>query len=227
MLHALLHLFFPELCSGCKKILSPSEALLCLRCRHEIPFTRHEHLPQNEAFTKFYGRVEVESVQCMLSYQKEGIVKNCIHRLKYQGKQEIGTLFGLWFCADAKRLEQLSGIDYIIPVPLHPKKLKKRGYNQVTTFANTISQKTGIKVAENILFRNYNTSTQTKKNLFSRSQLKSELFEAIDNPEYYDCHLLIVDDVLTTGATLENCIRALHKLRNCRISVACMAFSQS
>lgn len=227
MLQALFNLFFPELCPGCGKPMPVNQKTICLVCRHEMPFTSHQHLPENEAFQKFYGRIPMESVQCLLYYPSKGIVRNCIHRLKYSGRQEIGSLFASWFCSDEIRISMLQTVDYIVPVPLHPKKLKKRGYNQVTTFAEGLSEKLNVPIAESLLRRNFDTKTQTRKNRLLRSQLKAELFTCADQAPYHQSHFLLIDDVLTTGATLEACAKALMTLPGARISVVCMAYSQS
>ena len=147
-----------------------------------------------------------------------------IHKLKYRGNEEVGTTFGHWFADDLKTISAARA-DLIIPVPLHPRKLKKRGYNQVTSFGKALSVELRIPIENNLLKRNFYSKTQTKKNLFARSELSKTLFEADFSEIHHGKHFLLIDDVLTTGSTLEACSRALLKIPGAKISIACMAFS--
>lgn len=227
MLSALFDLFFPSLCAGCKHLLLPSEDLICTACRHELPFTSHPELTENEAFLKFYGKADISSAQCLLYYAHSGIVRQCIHELKYRGNQGIGRIFADFICASETATDRMKEADVIVPVPLHPKKLRQRGYNQVSTFARRISEQLGIPVSETLLVRNYHSKSQTKSNRSGRTNLKKELFSVSQTEAFQGKHILIVDDVLTTGSTLCQCISALNEIPGIRVSVACMAFSTS
>jgi ComF family protein len=189
-----------------------------------MPLTNHHLQPQNEATTKFFGRIPVESATAFAYFRKKGIVQHMIHKLKYKNRQDVGTALGYWFAEDLKKV--CPGADAIIPVPLHPKKLRKRGYNQVTTFGKALSDALQVPLDENLLKRNFYSKTQTKKNLFARSELSKTLFEADFSAQDHGKHFLLIDDVLTTGSTLEACSRALLEIPGARISIACLAFSR-
>jgi len=225
MLHALLNLFYPPVCAGCDNLLLHTEFVICSHCRHEIPLTNHHLQPQNEASTKFYGRIPVESVTTFAYFHKKGIVQEMVHKLKYRGQEDIGTALGYWFAEDLKSV--CAAADAIIPVPLHLKKLKKRGYNQVTTFGQALSDVLQIPMDEQLLRRNFYSKTQTKKGLFARSEFSTTLFEARFSEIHHGKHFLLIDDVLTTGSTLEACSRALLEIPDVKISIACLAFSHS
>lgn len=227
MFKALFDLFYPAVCAGCDNLLLSSENVICTNCRHEIPLTNFHLLPDNEAFGKFYGRVPVESVNCLLFYGKQGIVQNLIHKLKYKGHEPIGKVLGDWFSADMQAVCAANPPDAIVPVPLHKKRLHKRGYNQVETFARALSEHLGITYDDSVLIRTHHSKTQTKKGLFSRTAISEDLFRAEFGENHANKHFLIVDDVLTTGSTLEAYARALLKIAGARISIACMAFSKS
>lgn len=224
MLHALLDLFFPTVCAGCDNLLLTHESVICSHCRHEIPLTNHYLQPENEASAKFFGRIPIESVTTFAYFHKKGLVQEMIHKLKYKGQQEIGAALGYWFAEDLKATPAAFA-DEIIPVPLHPKKMKQRGYNQVTSFGKALSEVLGVPLDENLLKRNFYSKTQTKKNLFARSELSKTLFEADFSERHHGKHFLLIDDVLTTGSTLEACSRALLKIPDVKISIACLAFS--
>jgi ComF family protein len=149
-----------------------------------------------------------------------------IHGLKYKGYEDVGTLFGNWFVENLKTLTVMETIDEIIPVPLHPKKLKQRGYNQVTTFGICLSEKLHIEYNATLLKRNIYSKTQTKKDLLKRSEVNNQVvFEAVYSEKDHNKHFLLIDDVMTTGSTLEACSRALLKIPGAKISVVCMAMS--
>lgn len=226
MLSALFNLFFPAVCAGCDDLLLPSESVICTSCRHEIPLTLHHLQPQNEASAKFYGRIPVESASAFLYFQKNGIVRHMIHNLKYRGCESVGAAVGYWFATDLLQTVAASA-DVIVPVPLHPKKLRLRGYNQVSSFGKALSDAMRIPFDESLLVRNFYSKTQTRKNLWGRSELANSLFSAKYCENNHGKHILLIDDVLTTGATLEACGRALLEIPGARLSIACMAFSQS
>lgn len=226
MFENILNLFFPRVCLGCSSLLSTNEQILCATCRHEIPLTNHHLLLQNEALQKFYGKIPVEFAACFLYFHKKGIVQQLIHNLKYKGHQEIGSLIGEWCGTELKESPAIKKIDEIIPVPLHPKKFRERGYNQVTTFGKSLSAKFDIPINEKLLIKTNYSKTQTKKNLLSRTELNSKNpFEAVYSIQDHNKHFLLIDDVLTTGSTLEACGIALLQIPGAKISVLCIAMS--
>ena len=164
MFKSLLHLFFPPTCTGCKTILIANENVICTSCRHEMPLTQHHLNSENDAYKKFYGRIPVEHVSALVYFHKKGIVQELIHSLKYRGQEAIGTVFGEWYAEELKNIPVLRRVDIIIPVPLHPKKLRERGYNQVTEFGNALAKSLQIPVSNSILFRHVYSKTQSQKN---------------------------------------------------------------
>lgn len=226
MLQSLINLFFPKACAGCNAILLVSEQVICTECRHAIPLTNHHVIENNEAILKFYGKLDVVHASALFYFQKNGIVQELIHKLKYKGHQEIGETIGFWYAEELKNNVVFDTIDFIIPVPLHPKKFKKRGYNQVTTFGNALSESLQIPMKELILVRDKYTKTQTRKNILDRSESVSHIFSAASTDEFQNKHFLLIDDVITTGATLESCGRELLKIPGARLSILCMAMSK-
>jgi ComF family protein len=226
MLNSVLNLFFPKICSGCEGLLLQNETVICIQCRHDLPLTNHHLNLENEMFKKFYGRIPILYASSLFYFNKKGIVQELIHNLKYRGHQEIGQTLGNWYAEDLKNIANLKTVDYIIPVPLHKQKLKERGYNQLTTFGETLSRNLGIPYNSTILIRNSYAKTQSKKNLEGRIEGMDAVFEAVFLEEYHNKHFLLLDDVITTGATLESCCRALEKIPNARISIVCIAMAQ-
>jgi len=226
MFKSLINLFFPRVCCGCNSILLTDEKVLCTACRHEIPLTNFHNNPKNEAFSKFYGRISVEFVAALFHFQKKGIVQEMIHKLKYKGHEEIGEMIGFWYAEELKTVTQMKQIDYIIPVPLHPKKLRQRGYNQVTTFGKALSESLNIPYNDGVLLRKVYSKTQTKKSLLKRSELKTDAFDVVFDETMNGKHFLLIDDIITTGATLEVCSRALLKIPDVKVSIVCMAMTK-
>ena len=225
MFKSIINLFFPPVCAGCHSLLLSNENVICTICRHNIPLTNHHLNPENEAFKRFYGRIPVEYTSAMLYFHKKGIVQELIHNLKYKGHEEIGTVLGEWYAADLKNLTTLKTVDEIIPVPLHKRKLKERGYNQLTHFGLSLSKGLNIEFNPNLLVRNIYSKTQSKKNLLNRSEGIDTVFDVAFTEKDHNKHFLLIDDVMTTGSTLEACSHALLKIPGAKISIVCMAMA--
>jgi ComF family protein len=227
MFENLINVLFPKVCSGCSNHLLSNENVICTICRHEIPLTNHHLNTENEAIKKFYGKIPVEFASTLVYFHKKGIVQEMIHNLKYRGHEEIGAVLGEWQAENLKILPITNSFDEIIPVPLHKKRLKERGYNQVSSFGLALSKKLKINYNPNILSRSVYSKTQVKKNLLNRTEVLEHIFEVNFSEKDHDKHFLLIDDVLTTGSTLEACGRELLKIPGAKVSIVCMAMSHS
>lgn len=218
-------MFFPKVCDGCRGILLQNENVFCTLCRHEMPLTQYHLDVKNEAVKKFYGKVDIQFASAFLYFNKKGMVQELIHNLKYKGHEEIGTALGNWYAEDLKEVSFEIPFDAVIPVPLHKRKFKERGYNQITTFGKAIAEGFDISFNENLLFRKVYSKTQSKKNLIGRSENIENIFDVEFTETDHNKHFLLVDDVLTTGATIEACSRALLKIPGAKVSTVCIAMA--
>ncbi|WP_445748666.1 ComF family protein [Polaribacter sp.] len=218
-------LFFPKMCSVCDEQLVQNEQLICTNCRHDLPLTNFTSFDENGVTQTFYGRIDIEKGYSLLFFKKESITQKLIHELKYRGNEEIGELFGNWIGEIILEKDEFKEVDFIIPVPLHPRKLKQRGYNQVSKFGITLANQLNIPFLENELVRVSSTKTQTLKARFERfSNIDTKFL--LKNPDVFkNKHILIIDDVITTGATLESCANEFQKSENCKISILTMAIA--
>lgn len=216
-------IFFPELCAACHDP-APQNGVLCIKCLHRLPLTNHFSTLENEVYKRFYGRLPVEWASALCFYQKKGIMQDIIQQLKYKGLLKIGNILGAYAAYEMQKSGTLPPFTDIVPVPLHPKRMRERGYNQVDSFAREVAKNLNILYNPDILKRNLYNKTQTKKNLFARTSLKKELF-SINNNSASGKHFLLVDDVITSGATLEACGHALLGAPNAKISILCIAMS--
>lgn len=223
MFKSLVDLLFPKVCLGCDSFLESNEAVICTSCRHDLPLTNYHLDSENELIKKFYGRIDLQFASAMMYYHKSGIVHELIHNLKYYKHQEIGTFLGNWYAEDLRNLEITKTFDVIIPVPLHKKRLRERGYNQVETFGKTLSENLKIPYDDTILVRNIYSKTQTKKSFLGRTDVKLDIFDVTFTEENYGKHFLLIDDVITTGSTLEACARAVLKIPEAKLSIVSMA----
>lgn len=222
----LLGLFYPKKCPTCAKVISNYEEILCLSCKMELPIIDFTDNEDNIIEKLFYGRIPVEAATSLLYFNKRGIVQRLIHQLKYKGQQEIGKFLGEWLGKKMLLTNRFNSLDCIIPVPLHPKKLKKRGYNQVDTFGESLSKRLEIPLINDKLLRISKSNTQTFKNRFERWKNVEEIFELSDKEFFKNKHILLIDDIVTTGATLESCCIQLLKTDNIKISIATMAITE-
>ncbi|UPQ80289.1 ComF family protein [Flavobacterium azooxidireducens] len=225
MLKSILHLFYPEVCLACKNPLFTNEISVCALCRHRLPLTRHTENPDNEVLRKFYGRLPLEHASALLYFHKKGLVQELIHHLKYKKRQQVGTFLGDWYGEELQKIHSELKFDAIIPVPLHKKRMKERGYNQLTTFGQSLSKSLQIPFYEDILHRNTYSVTQTKKSFLERTEAKKTFFEVEFNESHHNKHYLLIDDVITTGSTLEQCGKAILKIPGTKLSIVCIAYT--
>ena len=219
-------LFYPNLCVCCEQELLNNEQVICSNCRHDLPIICYKNFKKNKITNVFVGKTPIEMAISFLYFNKDGKSQQLIHHLKYKNRQDIGSLIGDWFGSLLKKSKQFEDIDYIIPVPLHPAKLKLRGYNQLTLFGKQLEKQLNIPYKPNVLVRTSKRKTQTFKQRFERFENASTIFQLNDLSLFKDKHILLIDDVLTTGATLESCCGELQKSQNIRVSIATIAFTE-
>lgn len=222
----IFYVFYPNLCINCEIALLQNEKFLCTFCKNDLPIIDDNEHINVTLMSTFYGRIPVEKVRSFLYYQKDGITQKLIHQLKYKNQPEIGVFIGEWFGSNLADVNVFEDIDYIVPVPLHPKKQRKRGYNQVTLFGETLSKMLDIEYKANVLIRSSTTKTQTLKQRFERFSDSNTKFKLANTIIFENKHVLLIDDVITTGATIEACANELLKTKNITISVATMAYTQ-
>lgn len=202
-----------------------NEQVICTDCRHKLPIVRNQEDAEELIKRHFYGRVEVENASALLYFQKKGLTQHLIHRLKYRGDERISGFLGEWLAEILVDLPWSKDIEVIIPVPLHKKRKRKRGYNQVSGFAHALAERFGCICDEDILLKTFNSSTQALKNRFARTELKGTYFELQNSERITGKHILLVDDLITTGVTLETCVQKLLEGNPSKVSMATMAIT--
>jgi ComF family protein len=221
LIESVATLFSPQFCMNCRGTLLESEQFLCFICEHHLAKSNFHRYEQNPLKAKFFGKVPVCDAYAYLRFSRHNAVRKILHALKYGGVPEIGEYFGGKFGWFLRENFDLSHFDCIVPVPLHADKLKRRGYNQSEVIAKGLSASTQILLKTNLLYRNRATETQTKKNAEERYQNMLKVFDITEKPT--GLNILLVDDVITTGATLEACALILLKNGCASVSVAALA----
>lgn len=226
MLQDLLTLFYPKVCAACAESLYAHEQHLCNDCYLHLPKSNFHAQRANPVERIFWGRIPLGAAASFYLFNKGSKVQRLLHGLKYKGKQEAGEMVGLWYGEALKKQQEFADADVIVPVPLHPRRLKQRGYNQSAAFARGLGATLNVSVDESLIKRNVYTATQTKKGKFTRWQNMKDIFEADPALDLNAKHVLLVDDVITTGSTIEACYNALAKKGNVRVSVATIAYAE-
>ncbi|MDR3694502.1 phosphoribosyltransferase family protein [Mucilaginibacter sp.] len=219
-------LLFPELCAACGESLVANEHLICTSCRITLPYTNFHLQPDNIVAQQFWGKIILEGGFALFYFAKGGKVQNLMHRFKYKGQKEIGNLLGEIAGAQLIKNEVFKTVDIIVPVPLHKKRLRQRGYNQSACFAEGLAGQLNAAVAEYNLVRPTATETQTHKSRFDRYENMQEVFSVLNPEELKNKHVLLVDDVITTGSTLEACGAQLLKVEGLKLSIATIAYAE-
>ncbi|RNC87833.1 MAG: ComF family protein [Winogradskyella sp.] len=226
MFQNLIDLFFPHVCEACRTVLSDNEKVICTSCRHELPITNF-HFENNDAIKNIlYGRVKLENGTALLHFSKKGLVQEMLHNLKYRGHEQVGDFFGNWLGAELKTIEAYKRIDIVVAVPMHQSKRRERGYNQVTKFGMRIAQALQVDYEEDALVKIKQTKTQVFKDRLTRSDTANARFKLGNIEHLKRKHILLVDDIITTGATIEECASLLKSISGVKISLATMAIAE-
>lgn len=219
-------LFYPNICLACSQNLLGNEKVICTQCSSQLPKHDHWMQPENKLIMRFAGRVNVQAAAAYFRFSKTSPVRHLIHELKYKGRQDVGEFIG--GLLGHKLIHQDSifkNIDIIVPVPLHWKKQKNRGYNQCDSFAKGLAETMQIPWTPNALRRNHENISQTKKKRYDRWGNVEEIFGVKDETLLQGKHILLVDDVVTTGATSETCMQTILTVPDTKVSFAAMAMA--
>lgn len=222
-LKALFELVYPSLCEYCQQETKVREEPFCVPCLCQLPYTGHELKKENPFSNHFYGETLPENSAALFHLQQGGQVEKMLYRLKYHSRPKTGVELGIFFGKMLSELENWAVIQAIIPVPLHYQKELARGYNQSERFARGLGKAMGIPVLNHVLKRKIHTSTQTRMNRMERLKNTQNAFEVVDGSVLTDQHILLVDDVLTTGSTLKACAAELITIKGIHISMATIA----
>jgi ComF family protein len=221
------HIFFPHLCVGCGSDLISDDQFLCLQCINQLPATNFELHANNPVEKIFWGRAAIKSATAQYYFTKNSILQNILHQFKYKSKKDIGIYFGRIMGEAICASNRFTDIDAIVPLPLFASKEKKRGYNQATVLAEGISSVMNVPVSKNSIGRIIATDTQTKKNRIERWQNIDGKFKLKEKESIAGKHILLIDDVITTGATLDACANELLEAEGIQVSVATLAYALS
>ena len=218
-------LLYPELCVICGEPLMENEKFFCFACFLKLPRTHYHLIPENQAIERLAGKVSLEKASAYFYYNKGGIAQKLIAEIKYRGNRNLGEWIGRYLAEDMISSGFFQGIDYLLPVPLHRSKEKKRGFNQAEKIAEGIAQATKIPIETGNVFRTKANTSQTNKGVFDRWRNTQNLFTLKDPKLFEGKHILLIDDVLTTGATLEALAQSLLKSNGVKISILTLAIT--
>ena len=226
-LNDFISLIYPHLCAACGEVLLKNEKTICTSCLFHLPKTNYHKYKDNPVSKTFWGRMNIESAAAIYYFTKSGNVQNMIHEFKYKGDKKIGSYLGKMYGNELKHSEIFNNIDIIIPIPLHPKKEKKRGFNQSEIFADGLSISMHKPVDTISLIRTYSSESQTRKSRFNRWENVKEIF-SIQHPEnLINKNILLVDDVITTGATIEACGSLLLEIEGVKLFIVSIAVASN
>lgn len=215
----ILNLFYPRLCLLCEKTLIEEEEELCLHCLYDLPRLNYHKQPDNPLFKLYAGIPQLQNIAGFLFYEKDGHVQSLVHSFKYHNNRKLAKYLGRIASVDLNTIDFFSQIDILIPVPLHPRKERKRGYNQSEWIARGIASVYNKPIISNLLYRKTSTTTQTNKSRYERHMNVEKIFSLHETKTFEHKHILLIDDVITTGATSLACIEALIAVPDIRISL--------
>jgi ComF family protein len=222
-----LSLLYPQVCAACGTLLLKEEATVCLSCRILLPKTGYEMDDNNPVSRVFWGRIPFNAVSACFFFSKQGKIQHLIHELKYKKNTDAGLFLGNEIAKELIQSPLYQNIDFIVPVPLHPKKIRIRGYNQSEIIGRGMIEIVQCKLSTSNLARAVASTTQTKKSRFARWENVKDIFVLNRPEEFAGKHILLIDDVITTGSTIEACGRMLMQSQGIKVSVAAAACAVS
>jgi ComF family protein len=222
----LVHVLFPDLCLSCNKEPKTAEAYFCVSCLHQMPYTDHFEVLENEVVKHFKGRVKLAHGAAILRFKEGSIVQNILHQLKYKERKEIGEVFGKIGAEKLTNSQLFRMPDIIIPVPIHKNKQRKRGYNQSSIFGKSLGNSCNVMFREDIIVKTKETESQTGKSRTDRVSNVKNGFDVLYPNSLKSRNVLIVDDVITTGATLEAVIQLVWQCQPESVSVLSIAAAE-
>ncbi len=220
-----ISLIYPKICLGCNNPLLKHEKCICSICQFHITKTNHFKTKDNNLQKLFWGKIQLNHAAALYEFVKDSPLQKMIHALKYEENKEVGIYLGKQIAYEIGESEFLKHIDYIIAVPLHPKKEKLRGYNQSMCIAKGIQEIMKTEIDSTTLQRTVDTESQTKKNKYSRWVNVGEVFQITDVEKLKNKHILVIDDVVTTGSTLESCAHTLQQIKGIKVSIVTIAIA--
>ena len=226
MFNDLLYLLFPIYCSACNGPLLKNEKLICTSCQHQLPLGNFHKVNGEKIKKVFYGRANIINATALFWFHKESLVQNLLHNLKYRGQENIGGYLGDWLGVELGNTPNYQDIDIILPVPLHKKRLRERGYNQVDRFGRQIAMHLHADYVDFVLKKKSYNNKQSKNKRLDRWNNTLETFYSSQESLLKNKHVLIVDDIITTGATIEACIATIEHIPGIKISIAAMALTE-
>lgn len=225
LLHSALHLFYPHTCTGCGSDLLPHHELLCATCIAQLPHTGFAALPGNLIEQIFTGRLPLRTAYAQLYFTKDGLVQHLIHQLKYKGNIDMGLYLGRIMGQTILDAPRFQPIDRLVPLPMYAAKERQRGYNQATVLCQGMAEVLQVPIDTQLVIRQRNTQTQTRKQRTGRWQNVEGSFAVTHPTALAGKHILLVDDVVTTGATLDACGHAILQVPGTTLSVASLAYA--
>lgn len=219
------HLFYPHLCNGCGSDILGEDHLLCARCIIDLPHTNFAQHADNPIEKIFWGRIPLTAAYSEFYFAKAALIQHLVHQLKYKGNQAMGIYLGELMGKSMMDCNRFNNIDGLVPLPLYPDKERKRGYNQAEVICKGIAAKMNIPILNDILIRQRFTETQTKKHRTERWENVADSFVLLNDSFLIGKNLLLVDDVVTTGATLEASGNTLLKIDGVQLSIATLTFA--
>ncbi|MCE3259451.1 MAG: ComF family protein [Bacteroidetes bacterium] len=225
LINDFMSLIYPRRCEACGELMLQHEKFICTHCVVSLPKSNYHKRPENELYRTFWGRIPFGDALSFFVFEKSGRVQRLLHNIKYQEQKELAMYLGKIYTQELLKDRFSLDYDLIIPIPLHRNKLKTRGFNQSEWFAMGIAEESRVSLATGVMERINETATQTKKRKYQRWENVQGIFRVKERAALEGKHVLIVDDVITTGATLEAAWQCLKEINGVRVSVASIAFA--
>lgn len=226
MIQELMAVIFPNNCAACEHPMNYGESVICTHCLNALPYTDYHLYSENPIEKLFWGKTQLRAATALFYFHKGNRVQRLMHELKYRKDKEVGLLLGRMLGIVLTNSDRFGEIDRVVPVPLHPKKLRLRGYNQSELIARGIAEELGVVLDSSSLVRTVNTSTQTRKSRFDRHKNVQQVFGLNNYHPSRSEHVLLVDDVVTTGATLASCASVFRQAKSTEVSLCVAACAE-